>query len=67
MGDERGQLSSGGKALVSEMVPHNIRNVVTVTAKLIGFFASANVISTFKETFQQNGMRVIDIAKIPMV
>ena len=66
VGDERGQVSSGGMALVPEMVPHNVRNVGSVTAKIVGFFASANVVSTFEEAFQPNGMRVFDTAQIPV-
>jgi quercetin dioxygenase-like cupin family protein len=66
LGDERGQVSSGGMALVPEMVPHNVRNVGPVTAKIVGFFASANVVSTFEEAFQPSGMRVFDTAQIPV-
>ena len=66
LGHEAGQVSSGGMLLVPEMVPHNVRNVGTVTAKLVGFFGKANVISTFEEAFQPSGMRVFDTAQIPV-
>jgi quercetin dioxygenase-like cupin family protein len=66
LGDERGQVFSGGMLLVPEMVPHNVRNVGPITAKLVGFFANANVVSTFEEAFQPSGMHVFDMAQIPI-
>ena len=66
LGHEQGQLASGGIVLVPEMAPHNVTNVGSVTAKLVGFFAKANVVSTFEEAFQPSGMRVFDTAQIPV-
>lgn len=47
---EEGQLTKGEMALIPEMVPHNIRNIGSETLKVIGFFSSPNVESTFVET-----------------
>lgn len=47
--DEKGLLSKGQLALIPAMVPHNIQNIGDETLKVIGFFSSANVVSTFAE------------------
>ena len=60
LGEEQGQLSAGELALVPAMVPHNVHNVGTGTARCVGFFAGARVVSTFEQTFMPSGLRVFD-------
>lgn len=49
LGDECGRLSAGQAVLIPAMVPHGIRNVGDETARCVGFFAAANVQSTFDQ------------------
>jgi quercetin dioxygenase-like cupin family protein len=46
---EKGELNKGEMALIPNMVPHNIRNIGSETLKVIGFFSSPTVVSTFVE------------------
>jgi quercetin dioxygenase-like cupin family protein len=64
LGDEQGQLSAGELALVPAMVPHDVRNTGSETAKLIGFFASERVVSTFEQRLLPSGLRVFDTAEL---
>lgn len=47
--DERGTLNQGALVLIPPMKPHGLRNIGTGTARAIGFFASATVVSTFAD------------------
>lgn len=47
--NEKGELTKGELALIPNMVPHNVRNIGSEILKVIGFFASPNVQSTFVE------------------
>ncbi len=49
VGDQTSQLSKGEMALIPIMVPHTIRNTGTDTLKVVGFFSSSSVVSTFSE------------------
>jgi quercetin dioxygenase-like cupin family protein len=49
LGDETGQLSTGQAALIPQMVPHGVRNIGEETARCVGFFAAATVVSTFDQ------------------
>ena len=60
LGDEQGQLSAGELALVPAMASHSVRNVGIGTARCVGFFAGARVVSTFEQTFMPSGLRVFD-------
>jgi quercetin dioxygenase-like cupin family protein len=64
LGDERGELSAGELALVPAMVPHDVRNTGGGTARLVGFFASAHVVSTFEQPLLPSGLRVFDTKEI---
>jgi mannose-6-phosphate isomerase-like protein (cupin superfamily) len=65
--DEQGALSAGECALVPAMVPHSVRNTGTVTARCIGFFAGAHVVSTFEHPLLPSGMRVFDTNELPLI
>jgi quercetin dioxygenase-like cupin family protein len=58
VGEEQGRVAQGGLALVPEMVPHNIRNVGTTTAKVAGFFPSSHIVATFEQPFAPEGQQV---------
>jgi quercetin dioxygenase-like cupin family protein len=49
VGDEQGQVSAGEMALVPAMVPHSLRNVGDETVRVVGFFSSSTVMSTFDQ------------------
>jgi quercetin dioxygenase-like cupin family protein len=49
VGDEQGQISAGEMAVVPAMVPHSVRNVGDETLRVVGFFSSSTVMSTFDQ------------------
>src|SRR5436309_1330634 len=59
VGDERGELGPGSLALVPAMVPHDIVNASDETVRVVGFFASATVVSVFDDPFAPSGRRVV--------
>jgi quercetin dioxygenase-like cupin family protein len=48
VGDETTTAATGELAVVPADVPHSVRNTGTETARLLGFFASGDVESTFE-------------------
>ena len=65
LGNEKDSLSSGDLGVVPVMERHNFRNVGTNTAKVIGFFSSPNVVSTFEKVFMPPNIREFDTTKFP--
>src|ERR687891_1481757 len=59
LGDEQGQISAGEMAVVPAMVPHGLRNVGDETARLVGFFSSNVVVSTFDQPMMPFNQRVV--------
>jgi quercetin dioxygenase-like cupin family protein len=59
LGDERGQVSAGEMALVPAMVPHGLRNVGEETVRVVGFFSSNVIVSTFDQPMMPFGQRVV--------
>ena len=59
LGDERGTLSAGEMALVPAMEPHGLRNAGEETVRVIGFFSSNVVVSTFDRPMMPFGQRVV--------
>ena len=59
LGDENGRLSAGEMALVPAMVPHGLRNVGDDTVRVVGFFSSNVVASTFDQPMMPFGQRVM--------
>lgn len=59
LGDEEGRLSAGEMALVPAMVPHGMRNVGDETVRVVGFFSSNVVVSTFDQPMMPFGQRVV--------
>jgi quercetin dioxygenase-like cupin family protein len=59
LGDEQGRLSAGALALVPAMVPHGLRNVGDETVRVVGFFSSNVVVSTFDQPMMPFNQRVV--------
>lgn len=59
LGDERGRLSAGEMALVPAMVPHGLRNAGDETVRVVGFFSSNVIVSTFDQPMMPFGQRVL--------
>ncbi|HZG63410.1 MAG TPA: cupin domain-containing protein [Rubrobacteraceae bacterium] len=59
LGDEQGRFSAGEMALVPAMVPHGLRNVGDETVRVVGFFSSNVVMSTFDQPMMPFGQRVV--------
>lgn len=59
LGQEEGRLSSGEMALVPAMVPHGLRNAGEKTVRVVGFFSSNVVVSTFDQPIMPFGQRVV--------
>jgi quercetin dioxygenase-like cupin family protein len=57
--DEQGRLSAGEMALVPAMVPHGMRNAGDETIRVVGFFSSNVVVSTFDQPMMPFGQRVV--------
>lgn len=65
LGNEKDSLSAGELGVVPVMERHNFRNVGTNTAKVIGFFSSPNIVSTFEKVFMPANLSGFDTTKIP--
>jgi len=59
VGDECCQLTAGGIVVTPAMVPHEVRNIGTEKARLIGFFPSATVASIFDHPLLPIGQQVV--------
>ena len=59
LGDEQGRLSAGEMALVPAMVPHGMRNVGDERLRVVGFFSSNVIVSTFDQPMMPFGQRVV--------
>ncbi len=59
LGDEQGRLCAGEMALVPAMVPHGLRNAGEETVRVVGFFSSNVVVSTFDRPMMPFGQRVL--------
>ena len=59
LGDEQGKLSAGEMALVPAMEPHGLRNAGEETLRIVGFFSSNVVVSTFDQPMMPFGQRVV--------
>ncbi len=57
--NERSQISAGDMALVPAMVPHALRNVGDETVRVVGFFSSNVIVSTFDQPMMPFGQRVV--------
>lgn len=64
IGEEKGKVSQGTIALVPQMVPHDLRNIGTSKAKVLGFFGGANnIVATFDEVWLPLNTNQVDTAQ----
>lgn len=61
---DKDRLSKGDLGVVPVMERHNFRNVGTDIAKVIGFFSSPNVVSTFEKVFMPANFKEFDTTKL---
>jgi quercetin dioxygenase-like cupin family protein len=59
VGDEQGLVSAGDMAVVPAMVPHALRNAGDETVRVVGFFSSNVIVSTFDQPMMPFGQRVV--------
>lgn len=65
IGDEKGILNKGELALVPVMVPHNLHNIGTSKAKVLGFFGGANhIVATFDQTWLPLDSNSVNTAQV---
>lgn len=64
VGEEAGHLSRGGMVVIPPMVHHQVHNVGNETARVVGFFTAATVVSTFDQPLAPSGERVFDLAQL---
>jgi quercetin dioxygenase-like cupin family protein len=64
-GKEKNKISRGELGVVPVMEPHNFRNVGSNTAKVVGFFSSPNIVSTFEKVFLPPNIKEFDTTKLP--
>lgn len=62
---ETGTLSEGEIALVPKMVPHNLTNVGTTKARVLGIFGGANhIVATFEKTWLPTNSNTVDTSQL---
>lgn len=65
IGNERAQVSKGGLALVPKMIPHDLVNTGSTTARVLGVFGGANnIVATFEKEMLPTNSRVVDTAQL---
>lgn len=65
VGREQSAVAEGSIVLVPEMVPHDIRNTGTRTARVLGVFGGANnIVATFEKEWLPTHSNVVDTAQL---
>ena len=65
VGDETLRAEKGQLVLVPKMIPHNVRNVGSSTAKILGFFGGSNsIVATFEHGWGPEETKVFDTAAL---
>jgi len=64
VGDETGVVEGPALAVVPTMLPHNLRNVGEVQAKVAGFFPVRFIVATFENTWLPNQSNVVDTEQL---
>jgi quercetin dioxygenase-like cupin family protein len=67
LGDEKGQLATGQAVLVPATVPHSIRNIGDGTARCVGFFSAATVVSTFDQPVMPHGQQAVGTPSVEVI
>ena len=66
VGGERAVVTAGDLAVIPAMVPHGIENIGDEPLRVVGFFCEADITSEFEETLQPFGVRVVEMAPVPV-
>jgi quercetin dioxygenase-like cupin family protein len=65
IGERSGLLEGGCMAVVPKLMPHNVRNVGEVPAKVVGFFGGANhIVATFEAIWSPLLTNSVDTSKM---
>ena len=65
VGTERREAAQGALVLVPETVPHDVKNIGTTTAKVLGVFGGANnIVATFDQAMLPTESNVVDSAML---
>ncbi|MBK7872403.1 MAG: cupin domain-containing protein [Saprospiraceae bacterium] len=65
IGEEKSKAAKNTIALVPKMVPHDLVNIGSKTARVLGFFGgSNNIISTFDETWLPTNSNTVDTSQM---
>jgi quercetin dioxygenase-like cupin family protein len=59
VGDETAPVRAGDVAVVPALAPHGLRNTGDETMRVIGFFSSSTVMSTFERGIGPNGEQIV--------
>ena len=59
VGDETALVRAGDVAVVRALAPHGIRNTGETALRVIGFFSSSTVMSTFEQGIGPNGEQLV--------
>lgn len=63
IGDDSEQAGKGSLLLVPEMIPHNVKNIGTTKAKILGVFGGTNnIVATFDQEWLPAESNVVDTA-----
>ncbi len=65
VGEESARVTQGHIALVPKMVPHDMKNTGTTTARVIGVFGGANnIVATFEKEWLPIHSNVVDTSQL---
>lgn len=65
VGEESGVVSTGSLVLIPEMVAHDLHNIGTGRAKVLGVFGGANnIVATFDEAMNPTESNIVDTARL---
>lgn len=65
VGEESGVVSAGSLVLIPEMVAHDLHNIGTGRAKVLGVFGGANnIVATFDEAMNPTESNIVDTARL---
>ena len=59
VGDEANPVRAGDLAVVPALAPHGVRNTGETTLRVIGFFSSSTVMSTFEHGIGPEGEQIV--------
>lgn len=65
VGEKSAEVSGGALVLIPEMVAHDLHNIGSGTAKVLGVFGGANnIVATFEQAMLPSESNVVDTAKL---